>query len=158
MAPLGPPALFPDVELPGLDGRRRPLSEAWAQGWALVTIGHGDCQTTRLALPFVDRLHRRAASTAMAVAVLQDTAAEARSLVEQLALELPVRREEDPYPLAQRLMLQTVPTLFLVDPRGLIEGVSEGFRRADLEAFAARLGAAPPLFLPGDDAPALRPG
>jgi hypothetical protein len=158
MAPLGPPAAFPDVDLAGLDGGRGPVSAAWARGWALIVLGHRDCGTTRLSLPFVDRIHRRRPPTATAVAVLQDGAAEARALVEELALELPVRLEEQPYPLAAKLGLGTVPTLFLVTPRGRIEAVSEGFRRADLEAFSARLQLPPPLFLPGDEAPALRPG
>jgi hypothetical protein len=158
MAPLGPPSPFPDVDLPGLDGQRWRLSEAWSRGAALIVMGHSECETTRLTLPFVDRLHKRAAPGSGAVAVLQDGAAEAKALVDELALELPVRREEDPYPLAARLGLGTVPTLFLVDSQGRIEAVSEAFRRADLEAFAARLHAPPPLFLPGDDAPALRPG
>jgi len=158
MAVLGPPAPFPDVELPGLDGGRRPLSEAWRRGHALVAVGHGDCQTTRLSLQFVDRLHRLAAPPATAVAVLQDGAAEARELVAELALALPVWLEPDPYPLADRLGLVTVPTFFLVGPEGRIEAMSEAFRRADFEAFAVRLGIPPPLFRAGDDAPALRPG
>jgi hypothetical protein len=158
MAPLGPPAPFPDVDLAGLDGGRAPVSAAWARGGALIVLGHGDCGTTRLTLPFVDRIHRRRPPTATALAVLQDGVADARALVEELALELPVRLEEEPYPLAAKLGLGTVPTLFLVTPRGRIEAVSEGFRRADLEAFSARLQVPPPLFVSGDEAPALRPG
>ena len=158
MAPLGPPAAFPDVVLAGLDGERGPVSEAWARGWALIVVGHRECGTTRLCLPFVDRIHHRRPPTSTALAVLQDSAADARTLVEELGLELPVRLEEDPYPLAAQLGLGTVPTLFLVTPQGRIDAVAEAFRRADLEAFAARLQVPPPLFLPGDDAPALRPG
>jgi hypothetical protein len=158
MAPLGPPAPFPDVDLPGLDGERGPISEAWSRGWALIVLGHRECETTRLTLPFVDRIHHHRPPTAAAVAVLQDGAADARAFVEELALRLPVRLEEEPYPLAAKLGVGTVPTLFLVTPQGRIEAVSEGFRRADLEAFAARLRVPPPLFLPRDHAPALRPG
>ena len=158
MAPLGPPAAFPDVDLAGLDGKRVPISEAWARGWALIAVGHSECGTTRLCLPFIDRIHHRRPPTSTAVAVLQDSAADARAFVEELALELPVRLEEDPYPLATKLGIGTVPTLFLVTPLGRIDAVAEAFRRADLEAFAARLQVPPPFFLPGDDAPALRPG
>ena len=158
MAPLGPPAAFPDVELAGLDGTRRPLAEAWAHGPALIAIGHGECGTTRLTLPFVDRIHRRRAPPAVAVAVLQDDPKDARALVDELGLQLPVWLEADPYPLAERIGLGTVPTLFLVTAQGRIEAAAEGFRRADLEAFAARLEVPPPFFLPGDDALALRPG
>src|SRR5439155_16329100 len=158
MPPLGPPAPFPDSELPGLDRRSRPLSEAWRRGAALVAVGHSDCETSRLTLPFVDRIHRQAAPAGTVVAVLQDEAVDAQALVDELGLDMPVRLEAVPYPLAARLGLATVPTLYLVDVRGRIERVSEGLRRADVEAFAARLGVPAPLFEPGDYAPALRPG
>jgi hypothetical protein len=157
MAPLGPPASFPDADLAGLAGARYRISEAWARGPALIVLGHSECETTRLTLPYVDRLHRGAPPATTVIAVLQDTATDARALVGELGLELPVRLDGDPYPLSSRVGLATVPTLFLVDRGGRIEAVSEAFRRADLEAFASRL-QAPPPFGPGDDAPALRPG
>src|SRR5256885_2332510 len=130
MAPLGPPAAFPDVDLAGLDGKRAPISEAWARGWALIAVGHSECGTTRLCLPFIDRIHHRRPPTSTAVAVLQDSAADARALVEELALELPVRLEEDPYPLATQVGLGTVPTLFLVTPPGRIDAVAQALPAA----------------------------
>src|SRR3989442_11663487 len=114
MAPLGPPAAFPDIDLPGLDGKRAPISEAWARGWALIAVGHSECETTRLTLPFVDRIRQRSPPTSTAVAVLQDAPGDPRALVEELALHLPLPLEEDPYPPAAQLGLGTVPTLFLV--------------------------------------------
>jgi hypothetical protein len=92
------------------------------------------------------------------VAILQDGPDEARELARTLALELPLRLESDPYPLARELALATVPTLFLLDHEGQIRGVSEGFVRADLESFAERLGVHAPLFTPEDKAPAMKPG
>src|SRR5260370_457224 len=83
-------------------GGRATVSAAWARGWALIVLGHSDCGTTRLTLPFVDRIHRRRPPIATAVAVLQDGVADARALVEELALELPVRLDEEPYPLAAK--------------------------------------------------------
>ena len=52
----------------------------------------------------------------------------------------------------------TVPTLFLVGRDGQIEKAVEGFNRAEIEGFAARLGVSGPLFVPEDNAPASRPG
>jgi hypothetical protein len=92
------------------------------------------------------------------VAVLQDTPETAGALASELGLELPIRLEPDPYPLAHDLGLSTVPTLFLLDGHATIQKVSEGFRRDDLEAFARALGVAGPLFEPSDPSPALRPG
>src|SRR2546428_12665829 len=136
MAPLGPPAAFPDVDLAGLDGKRAPISEAWARGWALIAVGHSECGTTRLCLPFIDRIHHRRPPTSTAVAVLQDTARDARALIEELALELPVRLEEDPHPPAAQPRLGTVPTLFPVAPPGRHHPAPRALPRAALAAVA----------------------
>lgn len=148
---------FPDVELRDAEGAPRRLAEAWASGPALVILGHRNCKTTREALTFVERIHARRGDGTV-LAVLQDDAETARTLVSQLRLTLPVRLEPDPYPLAAALGVTTVPTLFLIGESGVIESVSEALRRADLEAFGERLGVKGPLFTAEDRLPALKPG
>jgi len=149
---------FPGLALRDLDGTERPLSEAWSEGEALVLIGHRDCKTTRETLPYLDRIHRRRGPGHAVRLVLQDDAETARGLVRDLGLEVPVRLEEDPYPLSVDLELIAVPTLFLVGTDGRIARVSEGFSRADLQAFAERLGVSGPLFVAADNAPEFHPG
>jgi len=148
---------FPDLALPDPEGRLRPLAEAWREGEALFLIGHAECRTTLQALPYVDRIHRRKA-LGNVVLVLQDDARAAARLVSERGLDAPIRLEADPYSLARALDLAVVPALLLVSERGRIERVSVGFHRADLEAFAARLGVPGPLFDPDDPAPSFRPG
>jgi hypothetical protein len=149
---------FPSAVLGDLEGAQRPIAEAWAKGPALVVVGHRNCKTTREILPLVDRIHARRGSGAGVLAVLQDDPETARELRDQIGLALPLRLEPDPYPLAAALELTTVPTLFLVAPEGTIERVSEALRRADLEAFAARLGVEGELFRAEDNVPAFKPG
>jgi len=147
---------LPSLDLRGLDGALHPLSEAWAAGDAVVAVGHSDCPTTLLALPFLDRLHRRRARVLL---VLQDKAEAARGLVSRFGLGMPVRLEADPYPLARALDLLCVPTLLLVGEGGRIERAVEGYSRVELLALAERLGVVdPPLLGADDDAPAFRPG
>jgi len=146
---------FPDILLPDLDGTPRPIIGA---AGSCVVIGHSDCNTTRLVAPYVQRMHERVGPGSSVVLVLQDEAAPARAFLSELDLDLPVRLEPDPYPLAQELGLTTVPTLFLVGPTRLVERRSEGFQRAALEDLAQRLGVEATFFLPADTAPPLRPG
>ena len=149
---------FPDLALPRLEGGgEEPLASAWRDAVALVLIGHGDCSTTRLALPFLERIHRRRTRGA-ALLVLQDEAAAARELQAELGLSVPIRLEPSPYPLAAALRIEGVPTLLLVGRDGRIERVSEGFDREALAGFAERMGVDGPLFEPSDRAPAFRPG
>lgn len=153
-----PPNPFPTHSLPDLEGVQRPLSMTWSEGPSLIVIGHRDCATSRLALPFVDRLYQRCPPGASVVAVLQDEPGAARELMADLGLTMPVLVEADPYPLSSELALRAAPTLILVGTDGLISKATEGFSRADLEAFALALGNAGPLFSPDDTAPPRRPG
>jgi hypothetical protein len=131
---------------------------SWSEGPALIVIGHRDCPTSRLTLPFVDRLYQRRHPGASVVAVLQDEPAAARALMADLGLTMPVLLESDPYPLSSELQLRAVPTLILVGADGLIAKAAEGFSRDDLEAFSRAVGLAGPLFSPDDTAPPRRPG
>jgi hypothetical protein len=150
---------FPRLSLPDLGGAERPFVTAWSARPALFVIGHRDCVTTRLALPFVDRIHRRRPADASVLAVLQDDAESARALRDDLGLDLPVLLEADPYPVAAELQLRSVPTVLLVGKDGLIVRASEGFRRDDLEVMARAIGVAGPLFTDADaGVPARRPG
>jgi pimeloyl-ACP methyl ester carboxylesterase len=149
---------FPFATLRDLEGVERRVAEAWAEGPALIVIGHRDCQTTRQALPYVDRIHQRRAPGRSVIVVMQDDVETARGLANELGLEAPVRLESDPYPLARDLGLTTVPTLIVVGADGVIRSVYEGFSRHDLEACAAEIGVEGALFAPTDTAPLFRPG
>ncbi len=156
--PPAPGQSLPALALGDLAGGERPLAEAWAGGPALLLLGHRSCKTTRQTLPYVEQIHRRKGAAATVVAVLQDDAATARELVGEMGLTLPVLCEADPYPLAAALQLAVVPTLLLVDRDGRLAAFGEAFRKSDLEAFAARVGVAGPLFPPDDPMPAFKPG
>ena len=149
---------FPALELRDVAGVPHPLADAWREGEALILIGHHGCKTTRMTLAYVERIHDRRRHGTRVLAILQDDAESARELQAGLSLTLPLRLEPDPYPLSHALGLATVPTLFLVGRGGRIERVCEAFDRGELERFAARLGAPPPLFTAEDDAPAQKPG
>ena len=153
-----PPNPFPSHALPDLVGRERPLALSWASGPSLIVIGHRDCATTRLTLPFVDRIHARRAPTTSVIVVLQDEPEAARALAADLGLTVPVLTETDPYPLAAELKLRAAPTLMLVGTDGKIQKAAEGFSRDALEEFSRLVGITEPLFSPDDTAPPRRPG
>ncbi len=150
-------SVYPSYTLPDLSGEPRALAQFWEAGPVLILHGHRTCGTTRLALPFLDRLHRRRTRGAV-VAVLQDTPEAAADLAREMGLLLPVLLEADPYPLASALHLDVVPTLTLVEQGGAVRLTTTGFRRSDLEGFATALGVEGPFFTPDDKAPAQRPG
>jgi hypothetical protein len=152
---LAPGAAFPDATLRDPTGASHRLSQAWSRGAALLVVGHADCGTTRLALPFLERLHARGGNVA---AILQDDADTARALASELGLSLPLRLEPDPYPLSAALGLESVPAHHLVNADGTVVRTSQGFSREELEAFAGALGVDGPLFGADEPGPRYRPG
>jgi hypothetical protein len=152
---LAPGAAFPDATLRDPAGASHRVSLAWLRGAALIVVGHSDCGTTRLALPFLERLHARGGNVA---AILQDDAGTARALASELGLSLPLRLEPDPYPLSAVLGLESVPALHLVGPDGAVVRASQGFNRDELEGFASALGVAGRLFGADEPGPRHRPG
>lgn len=155
---LGAGDAFPDRVLRDPQGQAHRFSPAWSSGPALIAIGHAECGTTLLALPYVQRLWSRRGAGASVVVVLQEDAAGARALVSELALTLPVRLDETPYPLSREVGLQTVPSFFLVGGDGRVVRTAEGYDRDDLEAFAVALGSSGPLFGVDEGGPRYRPG
>lgn len=148
--------MFPALALPALRGGVRDISRAAHP--TLVALGHGECPTTRLLLPYLERIHRGRRPGTEVVFILQDTPEDARALAEELELSALVLLDEEPWRLGQALRTTTVPLSLLVAPGGKIERAWTAFRRGDVEEVAALVGAPLPLFAPDDPAPALRPG
>jgi hypothetical protein len=150
------PAVLPALALPALDGGARDLSRAVQP--ALVSLGHGECATTRLLLPYVERLHRRRPAGTDVVVVLQDGTEDALALAKDLGLTAPILLDPEPWAFGAALRVATVPLTLLVAAGGRIERAWPAFRRADVEEMATRLGVPVPFLAPDDPAPLLRPG
>jgi hypothetical protein len=125
---------------------------------AVVMVGHSDCETSRLMLRTLERLHQRRTRPLAVAAVLQDEPEAARALAEELDLTLPWRLDRDPYPLTAPLGLTGVPVTFRLGPDRSVREQIEAFRRADVERLAELAGVQGPLFAPEETVPALRPG
>ena len=138
------PTRSPRISLPDLDGVQRPLAMSrGARARALIVVGHRDCATTRLTLPFVDRIHQRRARRARPwSSCCRTTPAAARALVADLGLDAcPCCSRPIPIRSPRELELRAVPTLMLVGADGpRSQRAAEGFSRDDLEAFSRAAG------------------
>ena len=152
----GLPARFPALALPALAGGARDLSRVVRP--TLVSLGHGECPTTRLLLPYVERIHHARRPGTDVIVVLQDTPEDARALAGELLLKVPILLDEEPYALGAALATDTVPLSLVVAPGGRIEHAWPAFRRRDLAEAAALFGVSAPFFAADDPAPELRPG
>lgn len=125
---------------------------------AVVMVGHGDCETSKLMLRALERLHRRRTRDVAVSALLQDTPEEARALAADLGLTMPLLLDQDPYPMTARLGVRAVPVTFVLAPDGAVRESLQAFRRADVERLGSMVGLTSPVFEPGEDVVALRPG
>lgn len=150
----------PDFSLPYRDGGTFHLAEMGSS--LLLVFFKTTCPTSRLVLPFLERLHQAYPSLA-ALGVSQDAVAETDAFVAELGLTFPMLLEERPWTVSARYGLVGVPTTFLIGPVGGVEDRMEGWQRTAinrLAASAARLVGAAPVTLstPDDGAPELKPG
>ena len=154
MALKATPFALPQTELQGPDGSAVSSKAMHAGGPTLVIVGHLNCKTTRQTLPFIDRIHK---DGGRALALLQDSPDIAAAGLAKLGLDLPFFSERNPYAVSTATGLEVVPTLLFIEGDGTVALTSEAFRRPDIEAFAARLGAPKPV-IANDTMPGFKPG
>ncbi|MCI0567519.1 MAG: TlpA family protein disulfide reductase [Acidobacteria bacterium] len=164
MAALKAGERFPSFTLMGIDAATYSLTAAGTDP-TLLTFFKNTCPTCMLILPYLQRLYERVEGAPLRFwGISQDSAAETRLFGEQYSLTFPLIPDGPGYPVSNACGLTSVPTWFLLEPDATIVRVCVGFSRADLEALAAelrkrfRIPGVAPLFVPADDAPALRPG
>lgn len=158
--PIATGQCAPDFSLPYRDGGIFRLSEMGRS--LLLVFFKTTCPTSRLVLPYLEKLHQ-ACPTLAVLGVSQDPVAETDAFVGELGVTFPMLLEERPWEVSARYGLIGVPAVFLIGPAGGVEDMMEGWQRAAinrLAASASRLVGEAPVVLstPGDGAPELKPG
>lgn len=132
------------------------FSLAEAAGPVLLAFFKITCPTCQLTFPFLQRLAER--TGLRVVGISQDNEEDTAEF--NSALGVKFETVPDPanegYRVSNAYEIEYVPTLFLIGLDGRIEWVRESFSKPDLEALAARWGAA--LFEPSDRVPVYKPG
>jgi len=147
----------PEIAATDLSGASQSLSGLLAStaGPALVGFLKVSCPTCQFTFPFLQRFADHGVTT---IAVSQDAAAATEAFRERFGLEFPIWLDPAAakYPASNAYAITHVPSLFLVNSAGVIEGAVSGFSRADLEEIARGFGFA--VFSANEAIPAFRPG
>lgn len=148
-------AKAPAFTLDDMSGGKQTLSGVLARGPALLALYKISCPVCQLTLPFLDRI---AKGTLQVVAISQDEEPGTKRFQSTYGLSVPtlLDREQDGYPASNAFGISHVPSLFLVEPDGLISLASEGFIKRDIEALAQRSGVEP--FRPDEKVPEWKGG
>ncbi len=151
----------PDFSLTDMRGVTYRLSEMVTRQPTLLAFFKKTCATSRLSLPFVERLHKLYPALQL-LGISQDDEADTSTLIEQAGLTFPVVLDRD-WKVSAEYDLFTVPSLFLLDQTGKLARVNLGWSTEQYNALsqdvAMLLNVAPATLVTADDKmPAHRPG
>jgi peroxiredoxin len=147
----------PDFKIERLEGGAISLSDLLARGPAVLAFFKISCPICQMAFPFLERIH--AASSSLPIyGISQNDARDTRGFVRQLGITFPMLldSEDDEFPVSNAYGISSVPTVFVVEPGGVISSVTEGWSRRDIAALGERAGTDP--LRPSDNVPELKAG
>ncbi|HZT73169.1 MAG TPA: TlpA disulfide reductase family protein [Terriglobales bacterium] len=163
MAALAAGLPAPGFTLARLDGGSFSLASARSQAVVLAFF-KTSCPVCQFTFPYLARLAQRVPAVPV-FGISQDTAGAASEFVRRTGAAFPILLDPPGTYLARRAYgLTHVPSIFAVDPDGIIRLVLQGFDRDGMERLllwaSRQAGAAnpAPLFTAADGVPALRPG
>jgi len=156
----------PDFSLKGLDGQSYSLDEMRRRGPIVAAFFKISCPVCQFTFPFLQRLYERyGREDVTLLGISQDDAKATAGFAKQYGITFPMALDEKEkgYPASNAYGLTSVPTIFLIDPEGIVRVSSMGFVKKDLEEIAAALAerrkvAPAALFSANESVPANRPG
>ena len=156
MLDTGNPA--PDFSLSRIDGTISRFDSGTQAKPRLLVFFETDCPTCRLAIPYINRLHRELGENSEILGISQDGERPTRELVEQAPIEFPVAVDSD-LSVTRLYDPVAVPTLFLIGSDGRIIKTLDGFDKRILNEIAsAMVGRFITIAEPFDGAPDTRFG
>jgi cytochrome c biogenesis protein CcmG/thiol:disulfide interchange protein DsbE len=156
----------PDFSLKGLDGQIYSLDEVRRRGPIVAAFFKISCPVCQFTFPFLQRLYERYGGEDVTfLGISQDEAKATAGFAKQYGITFPMALDEKEkgYPASNAYGLTSVPTIFLIDPEGIVHVSSMGFVKQDLEEIAAALAERrkidpAALFRAHESVPANRPG
>jgi peroxiredoxin len=146
----------PAYRLSRLEGGEVTLAELTARGRVLLVFFKVTCPVCQLTVPFLERL--RASGNLAICGISQNDAADTREFNSYFGATYStlLDSEDQDFAVSNQYGISSVPTMFLVEPDGVVSRVIEGWNRKDMEGLAAA--AEMTLFRPEDNVPAWKAG
>jgi peroxiredoxin len=154
----------PDFRLKSRDHNEFSLAEALTRGPVLLAFFKISCPTCQYAFPFYERLFRTYKNKHVTmVGISQNNPEDTAAFAREFGITFPLLFDDLPYPISSAYGLTNVPTLFWINPDGLIELSSAGWLKSDFEEINRRMAdaaamASVSLFQPGEEVRDFRAG
>ncbi len=145
----------PKAPLTDLSGHSRSLQDFWESGPTLVALFKVSCPTCQYTLPFLERLK---GGQLQVVGISQDDAESTGEFNAEFGLTFPVLVDSasSGYPMSNDFGISHVPSLFVVQPDGLISWSLTGFSRQGMEELSRMAGV--PILRPTEHVPDWKSG
>jgi peroxiredoxin len=149
-------AKAPAFRLESMDGAAQSLDQILARGPVLFAFFKISCPVCQMTAPYLERLS--ANSALQVIGISQDDSDATRGFAKRFGLTLPILLDscDQSYPASNAYGITSVPTLFLVEPDGVVSRSIAGFSKRDFEDIAGRANV--PLFTPGEHVPEWKAG
>jgi peroxiredoxin len=123
--------IAPEFELPNIRGGVQHFYPADSK-LSLITFYKFSCPICQLTLPFIQKMYEAYGEAFHFAAIAQDGPDKTNDFVNEYKLTLPVLLDREPYPVSRQYDLQSVPSIFLVDPDRKIRYAGQGFVKQEL--------------------------
>lgn len=154
----------PDFTLLDSKGITHRLADALADGPVVLAFMKADCATCTLAFPYLERLHQTYSTERWQIwGICQNPSRAADWFAGRTGVTFPMLIDGDDFPVSQAYDPLATPTIFFVDPSGIVQSTQYGLSKPDLNALAEQVAAAlgeQPVVVapPNDGTPDFKPG
>lgn len=156
----------PDFSLKTLDGKEVSLTGLLERGPVVAAFFKISCPVCQFTFPYLERLYRRYGGDGVTfLGISQDDARDTKDFAKEFGVTFPMALDEKQkgYVASNAYGLTNVPTIFLIEPDGIVKVSCMGFDRKDLESIASALAdrkkiAPAALFRAGESVPDHKPG
>ena len=122
----------PDFTLPKFGGGNSSFHEETDGKLSVLAFYKFSCPVCQLTFPFLEKIYEAYGNSFYFVAIAQDPPDKTDDFRKQYGITIPTLMDMSPYPVSREYGLETVPTIFLVNPDHTIRFAGEGFAKQDL--------------------------
>jgi peroxiredoxin len=158
--------IAPGFSLKTLDGKEFSLGKALESGPVVAAFFKISCPVCQFTFPFLERIYKRYGGDGVTIlGISQDDARDTKDFAKEFGTTFPMLLDEKAqgYVVSNAYGLTMVPTIFLIEPDGVVKISCMGFDKKDLESIGASLAerkkiAPAALFRADESVPANKPG
>jgi peroxiredoxin len=129
---------------------------------AVLAFYKYNCPTCQLTLPYLQRIYNAYGDSFNFVAIAQDDSANTVEFRKTYGITIPTLLDMKPYPVSSEYGLESVPSIFVVNPDRTIRYSGDGFMKQDLlnlaDVLAEKSGREQLDVFGNDDVPEMKPG